>query len=115
MSQPLIEGKEWKGGVNPPNTSNRRPPPPGGSAPKKHRPAAVMTDEERLDLLERILTPGEKPVEIYLAGLRHGHAEGPDPWKATGFQVEIQNLPAASGRSLREAIDALAAKLKEQP
>ncbi len=32
--RPLIEGKENRGGTNPPNLSSRRPPPPTGSNPK---------------------------------------------------------------------------------
>jgi hypothetical protein len=67
-----------------------------------------MTDTDRLDRLQQILTPGNAP-EIYLAGLRNGQATGADPWAATGFQVEIQHDPAIAGDSLREAIDRLLA------
>jgi hypothetical protein len=65
-----------------------------------------MTDAERLDWLESVMRPKDGYVEVYLAGLRCGDAS------ASAFQVELQDRPAASGKTLREAIDAAAAECK---
>lgn len=61
----------------------------------------VLTkDPARLDWLESRMRPADSYVEIYLAGLRSGHAD------ATAFQVEIQDRPSVNGPTLRDAIDA---------
>lgn len=59
----------------------------------------VTSDKERLDWLESLMRPKDGYVEVYLAGLRSGHAE------ASAYQVELQDKPAVSGATLREAID----------
>ena len=56
-------------------------------------------DGKRLDWLAEVMTPAASYCEIYLAGLRNGNAD------ATGFQVELQDREAVSGKTLREAID----------
>lgn len=58
-----------------------------------------MTDTDRLDWLQKRMTPAATYREIYLAGLRNGHAD------ATAFQVEIQGMAANQATTLREAID----------
>lgn len=58
------------------------------------------TDGQRLDWLEGQMRLADGYVEIYLAGLRLGHAP------ASAFQVELQDRPAVNGPSLRAAIDA---------
>jgi hypothetical protein len=66
-------------------------------------PRSVITDRVRLDWLERIMTPRDGYVEVYLAGLRNGDAP------ATAYQFETNphdpKWCLTTGKTLREAID----------
>ena len=64
-----------------------------------------MNDTDRLDWLQRIMTPADDYVEVYLAGLRHA---GKD---ATAFQFETNPMTFVNqAHSLREVIDQAMAK-----
>ena len=70
-----------------------------------------MTDTERIDALERMMSPDAGYCEIYLAGLRNWTGN------AHAFQVESnpEKFQTLNRPTLREAIDAAIASHTSNP
>ena len=70
-----------------------------------------MTDTDRIDWLEKMMTPYDNYCEIYLAGLRNWTGN------ATGVQVESnpQIFKTIIRDTLREAIDTAKKALEATP
>lgn len=62
----------------------------------------LEADKERLNWIEKIMTPKETYCEVYFAGLRNGYAD------ATEFQIESnpwEHFQSIRGKSVRDVID----------
>lgn len=71
-----------------------------------------MTDTERLDLLEELMTPNSDYCEIFFAGLRDFKSD-----KAEAFQIESnpQKFQTRSASTLRGAIDLALDSIGKRP
>jgi len=62
----------------------------------------LEADKERLDWVQKIMTPKETYCEVYFAGLRNGLSD------ATKFQIESnpwEHFQSIQGESVRDVID----------